>query len=618
MSRSSVERLLGVLNVLAASEVGLSRAQIRDTITSYRNAPSTAAFERTFERDKDSLRKLGYTLVTSKVGVETLYRIEHAKGSAHHLSVVDLSLLSLAAASWQEGVAHRSVERALAKLGVEQTQSANGHSEVVFKQAPYLEQVIEALAEQKVLSFDYTNARGETRSRRTSIWGIGFTFGTWYCMGVEATERQPRVYRLDRFTKAALTAGTYRSADGSFSAYDYLQGIASIPVPRVWLRRHGELLSIPAVVADKAAARILLSGATVEPNRPADIPAQQVFDDHIQLSMRERCRTMKAAVAGRHRGSEPCDTSSMRWEEHGAPRTRADAAELFVRILNYAEFAFENAPVSVKDIAERFAVTRAEVVRALNLLWISADEQSVSLNLTHDQVQRMEAVQHLRTAAPLSTEEIIYLLLALRALGAVMPETKILRQLEGKLVQLSAQGERLSHQIAVIADDSAPAWLIAALERRETVDITYSTGTSTTYRRIKPLELRMVDGELYVRAQCLLRDAERTFRLSGISLTSQQEQLPPAHHIETAPDARASFTAIVKAHLPGTYHRQLCQRHSNQVSGDYFSFDVFNPSWFMELILSSYGELEIIEPHSLRAYCATENGNPESLFDPQI
>ncbi|MEU4206471.1 hypothetical protein [Rothia terrae] len=60
MSKSSVERLIALLDVLSRSERGITRESIKTSVPSYAEYSNEAAFERAFERDKNQLKALGY------------------------------------------------------------------------------------------------------------------------------------------------------------------------------------------------------------------------------------------------------------------------------------------------------------------------------------------------------------------------------------------------------------------------------------------------------------------------------------------------------------------------------------------------------------------------------
>src|SRR5687767_7257937 len=64
MAERKTERLMNLIFALLVSKQFLTKAQIRDAIADYRDAPSSDAFDRMFERDKEELRELGIPVET--------------------------------------------------------------------------------------------------------------------------------------------------------------------------------------------------------------------------------------------------------------------------------------------------------------------------------------------------------------------------------------------------------------------------------------------------------------------------------------------------------------------------------------------------------------------------
>lgn len=158
MSKSSVERLIALLDVLSRSERGITRESIKTSVPSYAEYSNEAAFERAFERDKNQLKALGYHLETLKPvpgGLYSRYRIRN--GSARVLPQFEpgeVAILSALTNVWGRSVpARRTVSRILTKLGL--AGLANGLTETsAFITAPQeIDTLIEAVAESKAMTF---------------------------------------------------------------------------------------------------------------------------------------------------------------------------------------------------------------------------------------------------------------------------------------------------------------------------------------------------------------------------------------------------------------------------------------------------------------------------------
>jgi len=58
------ERLLNLVIALVNTAGRMTKEQVRASVAGYQEAPSDDAFERMFERDKDTLRELGIPILT--------------------------------------------------------------------------------------------------------------------------------------------------------------------------------------------------------------------------------------------------------------------------------------------------------------------------------------------------------------------------------------------------------------------------------------------------------------------------------------------------------------------------------------------------------------------------
>lgn len=81
MAAQRSERLVNLVIALLVTDRPLTRAQLRDMIEDYRKV-SEVAFQRSFERDKEELRRIGITVESVTLdtffGDEVGYRIPRA------------------------------------------------------------------------------------------------------------------------------------------------------------------------------------------------------------------------------------------------------------------------------------------------------------------------------------------------------------------------------------------------------------------------------------------------------------------------------------------------------------------------------------------------------------
>src|SRR5665648_760313 len=111
------ERLLNLVIALVNTSGRMTKEQIRTSVAGYDREGSTEAFERMFERDKETLRELGVPVVTvhsAAHGDDAGYRVDLDAYSLPpmELSAAQLGVLGLAAEFWQDQTLRTDAARA--------------------------------------------------------------------------------------------------------------------------------------------------------------------------------------------------------------------------------------------------------------------------------------------------------------------------------------------------------------------------------------------------------------------------------------------------------------------------------------------------------------------------
>jgi proteasome accessory factor B len=217
------ERLLNLVIALVNTSAAMTKQQVRSSVHGYDGAPSTDAFERMFERDKDTLRALGVPIVTvegSGHSDEVGYRIDN---EAYALPPVDLTpaelgVVALAAQLWSDKTLRTDMSRAMTKLAAAGAADAAG--DAVAGLTPRLRAagdaygpLLEAVSERRVVTFRYRAANtGEVRTRTVEPWRIAARGGGWYVVGHDRDRAATRVFRLSRIdgrVRVGATPGAY-------------------------------------------------------------------------------------------------------------------------------------------------------------------------------------------------------------------------------------------------------------------------------------------------------------------------------------------------------------------------------------------------------------------------
>lgn len=222
---------MSLLLTLRNTTTGLSAEELVASVPGYALAdPSTnpLSARRKFERDKDTLRELGIEVTTTGRPEEPRYRVieEDYTLPLLHLSAEQAACLSLAASAWRDGDLPATARRALTKLRAVSEGPTGSSSaglpvltaDLSGEEIP--EELITAVDERRLVTFDYVSARsGSTRARTVEPHHLRLTEGAWYLDAVEPTgaSRQPedaegttvglRTFRLARITGSVTVHG---------------------------------------------------------------------------------------------------------------------------------------------------------------------------------------------------------------------------------------------------------------------------------------------------------------------------------------------------------------------------------------------------------------------------
>ncbi|MFI2295512.1 helix-turn-helix transcriptional regulator [Isoptericola sp. NPDC019571] len=205
------ERLLNLVIALVNTSASMTKQQVRAGVAGYGDAPSTEAFERMFERDKDTLRALGIPIVTVDAGGhsdEVGYRIDN---DAYALGAVDLTpaelgVVALAAQLWSDKTLRTDMSRAMTKLRAAGAGEVAG--DAVAGLAPRVRAagdayvpLLEAVSERRDVSFRYRAAStGQELTRHVEPWRIAARGSGWYLVGFDRARGAARVFRLSRIS----------------------------------------------------------------------------------------------------------------------------------------------------------------------------------------------------------------------------------------------------------------------------------------------------------------------------------------------------------------------------------------------------------------------------------
>ena len=225
MSQPRAERLMNLHIML----LGARRFATKDAIrrACYPDHPYTEAgneaFERAFERDKDSLRALGaYIEVGSSDPLfddEVGYRIPTEQTSLPELrfEADEAAALGIAAQVWEQATLARATTRALAKLKADGVDIDPSRLDVlapaIRADEPAFEPLWDAIEKRRVVTFDYqrtTETAPTAAASSRGAWSARPAAGTsWATTWTGSEERVFRLTRIQGPVKATGRPGAY-------------------------------------------------------------------------------------------------------------------------------------------------------------------------------------------------------------------------------------------------------------------------------------------------------------------------------------------------------------------------------------------------------------------------
>ncbi|BDB42252.1 MULTISPECIES: helix-turn-helix transcriptional regulator [Mycobacterium] len=281
MATSKIERLVNLVIALLSTRGYITADKIRTSVAGYSESPTTEAFSRMFERDKNELRDLGIPLEVgrvSKLDPTEGYRINR---EAYALPPVELTAEEAAAVAvatqlWESPELITATQGALLKL------RAAGVDVDPFESAPVaiasppgvpglrgsedvLGILLAAIESRQAVQFPHRPSRAEPYVTRTvEPWGVITEKGRWYLVGHDRDRNATRTFRISRIgagVKPVGEPGAVRVPDGLDLSAIVAAAVAEAEAPSgaqatVW-------------VADGRATALRRAGRSLGPRRLA-------------------------------------------------------------------------------------------------------------------------------------------------------------------------------------------------------------------------------------------------------------------------------------------------------------------------------------------------------------
>lgn len=201
-------------------------------------------------------------------------------------------------------------------------------------------------------------------------------------------------------------------------------------------------------------------------------------------------------------------------------------------LLALVPYLREHGAVSVTELAATFDVTPKllrELVRFLGTAGVPGETMSYQhedlFDIDWDALERFDEVSLTRTVAVeeaprFAPAETAALVAGLHALTAVLPpqDAELARATAAKLGAALGAGATPAVSVSVDPEDPRIPVLVTAIDTQRSVRFVYRDASGVeTQRTVDPVALTQGGGGWYLRAFCLDRNAERTFRVDQIA-----------------------------------------------------------------------------------------------------
>lgn len=290
-----------------------------------------------------------------------------------------------------------------------------------------------------------------------------------------------------------------------------------------------------------------------------------------------------------------------------------NAALRAIRLLDLVPYIVAHPGISITELAKEFSISRDEVLKDLNLLFLCGLPGYTPLELIDISFDEESVVirdpQNLAAPRNLNESEALIARIALAALEESTPKTS------SAYLQIIALREKIAEAFSSSIPASAITFTLdkerASLEAIENaikqeldLEMTYNNVTKdlSSRRSITPISIIAEEKRTLVSAYCHSAKALRTFNLAQISEVSTKERSTRTD-LERLEDSRGSSAEIV---IKSEDSRFVSENASSlkEISKSCYQIDIFQPEWIVRSVLAGADSLELAKPLELRAEIA--------------
>ena len=279
--------------------------------------------------------------------------------------------------------------------------------------------------------------------------------------------------------------------------------------------------------------------------------------------------------------------------------------ERTARLLDLVPYINSHQGISLKELAQVFKVTQAQMTDDLTTLWMCGLPGYTPLELMDLDFESGFVTIHnaetLSKPRSISFDEGVALVLGLDLLRSTISADRgdllmKIDELSRRLSDLINLPSALSAASDVNKDVSAA--ILEAIRSRSGLEIVYHSlyRDETSTRTILPIEIVESDGQRYLSSFCHSSSDFRQFRIDRIQSAKMQTV---AQEIPKISNQAAGLTSTIKVLTPT---RDIAERfkHNELSVNSEFNFESFSLQWIERSIMASGGSVSLLAPAEIR------------------
>jgi proteasome accessory factor C len=279
--------------------------------------------------------------------------------------------------------------------------------------------------------------------------------------------------------------------------------------------------------------------------------------------------------------------------------------ERTARLLDLVPYINSHQGISLKELAQVFKVTQAQMTDDLTTLWMCGLPGYTPLELMDLDFESGFVTIHnaetLSKPRSISFDEGVALVLGLDLLRSTISADRAdllikIDELSRRLSDLINLPSALSAASDVNKDVSAA--ILEAIRSRSGLEIVYHSlyRDETSTRAILPIEIVESDGHRYLSSFCHTSSDFRQFRIDRIQSAKMQTV---AQEIPKISNQAAGHTSTIKVLTPTRDIAERFKQNELSVNSE-FNFESFSLQWIERSIMASGGSVSLLAPAEIR------------------